>query len=1244
MTEQTQDDDFVAMQKEALAAGSGRADGAPASQIPHPDQPTPAAVPPSAAPHQPAGDSMAQDYQAHKGAIDDQAAFEQMQHEAGQGQQQGSATPQQTQPAKPQPKGSDPSGWQPGVPMVYDADKHQYVPDPNVQEDGIGIKDVAKDVGKGLLEAPVKGIIGGARDALEAMYDGADKLTNWAADKAGLDLSFLGKFTSGPVDKHGDPIDSEGNVKPLLPEVNEPTTKTAKAVRGIAQFTTSMVTMSKAFGLANAPSTVKGALALFAGFQGKGNDLSNAIQDTPLANPVSDFLAAKPDDNEAEGRLKKAVEGVVVGKLADGFIQGLRLLKNGSVAQNALDAAPEDAPLAEEPQAPTEAAAPKPSALDALGDATESPDQPLVGTAFEKRQAAQFETMGMTPQQVKAMQEPAGEGELAGPKVPGATEAQAKEPQVYVNFARINGPDDVKRAMSQMLDVQKDNVDAARRGIQTFEQTKLGAQFEDAWTTLMDRRVGQPLNAEQQLASRQLLAQSAMKTQEVMQSALDDPTPENLFAFRKMMTTHAMIQKEVIGSQTEIARALSAMRIPVDMAGTDRLSQISDNIEQLGGYKSNLDFMLKAKTLMDAGRLEDLGNVAEKGLYARTRDALLNAWTNGLISNPLTHIKVALSNVCTIALRLTETRIAESLDKLMGNDAGVAAGETAQTAAGLVQSIKDSFRYIAKSGGLSESEVDNNPVANAVTAFKTGNYTGNTVEGGGWGANVEEQLANESNQMSDSGWLGKGMDLLQQTIRTPGRALTAEHQFFKSVGMRMELNRFAIRQATEELNAGKLASEDFNGRIAELVENPPSAMMDKAVSGQTYQTFTDAPGKLAESIEKIRDDFPLTRAIIPFYKIPSRMMSFTFERSPLAPLMSTFRANVAAGGARQSMALAQMGLGSSVMLATADAVLNGQITGMGPRQKGQRLAMENEGWQPYSIKVGDRWIQYNRLETIGSSMAMAADATEAIRDYTNAVNTDDPDVTSLAAAVGLSIANDVTSKSYLEGVSRMFEAMANPKEGVKSALTGFAGSLVPGVVGAVARIDDPYQRAVNSMTDAIKARTPGVSKELPPMRNLWGEAVSHESGLGKAYDALVPFASRQAANEPIDAELMRLGMNVNLPSATTTINNAKVNLKEDPAIYSRYVQLAGNETKDPLTGMGTKDTLNALVSGSHPLSSVYNLYQDQGKETMIEGIIKAQRDRAKQELLQEYPQLRDKVDDTRAKQQAMKGMINVGGP
>lgn len=836
---------------------------------------------------------------------------------------------------------------------------------------------------------------------------------------------------------------------------------------------------------------------------------------------------------------------------------------------------------------------------------------------------------------------------LAGPASPGATEVQAKEPAVYVNFSRINGPDDVKRAMSQLADTFKDNIDDARRGVQTFEDTKLGADSVNAWDTLMSRRVGEPLNAEQSLAARQLWASSASKTMDLASIASETPTPDNLFAFRKMLATHAAIQEQVIAARTETARALSSWRIPAGDDAGARMAQVLQSLKQDSGPMSDglsvsLNMAQRVKALSEAMDVEGLNGFSEKSAYATTRDAVLETWTNMLLTSPLTHVKVTVSNAATAMLRIGERAAAAQYSNILGDSNGVALGEASAQYSGLVSGLKDAFRYAGRAANafLNEEPIPplgDDPLSNAIKAAKTGQYSaGEDAVDHNFSGAVSSQAFN----ITESGWLGKGVDLLGQVIRSPGRALTAEHDFFRSISYRMELNALATRQATQDVQAGRITEDGLGGRIQEILANPPPSVTMGAQDAMKYQTFTDAPGKLANLIEQARTDFPLVRVILPFYKIPSRILSFTFERSPLAPLMSSYRANIAAGGAREALARAQMGLGTAMMLATADAVLSGQVTGSGPPQKAQRGAMQNTGWLPYSMKVGDHWVQYNHLETVGSSMAMAADVVETMHSYGQAVNGDNPDMEKLAIATALSVAQDITSKTYLQGLSNFFQTLANPKTEGEHQAQSLSGSLVPAGVAAIDRVQDPYQRSVYSIMDAIKARTPGASQTLPPRRDVWGKPIEHASGMGTAYDMLSPFATRQPTDSPIDREITRLGANVNLPEGRTSFGQgAMVDLHKDPAMYSRYVELAGNGYKDPAWDSGAHDMLNSLVSGNHPLSAVYNMKSDGpdgGKAGMIHSILEQYRDGAKRQLLQEYPKLQEEVTQKTQDRQALK--------
>ena len=75
-------------------------------------------------------------------------------------------------------------------------------------------------------------------------------------------------------------------------------------------------------------ATVAGALADFTVFDAQEARLSNLLNQFPaLKNPVTEFLAADPNDTEVEGRLKNLLEGGILGAAMEPFVMGLRALR-----------------------------------------------------------------------------------------------------------------------------------------------------------------------------------------------------------------------------------------------------------------------------------------------------------------------------------------------------------------------------------------------------------------------------------------------------------------------------------------------------------------------------------------------------------------------------------------------------------------------------------------------------------------------------------------------------------------------------------------------------------------------------------------------------------------------------------------------------------------------------------------------------------------------------------------------------
>ena len=140
---------------------------------------------------------------------------------------------------------------------------------------------------------------------------------------------------------------------------------------------------------------------------------------------------------------------------------------------------------------------------------------------------------------------------------------------------------------------------------------------EDAFKILQERRAGEPLNAEQSFAARQLWAASAQKVKELSQRVLESPTDANLFMFRKMLATHAAIQKEIIAARTETARALAQWKMPAG-APEEMASQLRAMLDYGGGDELTRKMAKDVMDLTNAGMVKEVENVINKGWGAKT--------------------------------------------------------------------------------------------------------------------------------------------------------------------------------------------------------------------------------------------------------------------------------------------------------------------------------------------------------------------------------------------------------------------------------------------------------------------------------------------------------------------------------------------------------------------------------------------------------------------------------------------------
>lgn len=765
-----------------------------------------------------------------------------------------------------------------------------------------------------------------------------------------------------------------------------------------------------------------------------------------------------------------------------------------------------------------------------------------------------------------------------------------------VGWEQLGDQAQLSEVIDRTTKVFRDRVEVARRGKISDENLRLLARELDMPVeSFLGRRVGAALNAEQSLAMVSLLGGSAKR----LRGLAEQVAGGNLEARQAMLdqlSLHAALQEQAFGARAEAGRALRVWGMNADgtIAHSAKLAQVAEGLTGQAG--SGLDAERLAQMVIQLDSPAKLAKMTREATQPGWIDMAQEYWINALLSNPTTHVANFLSNALTAMWAIPERGLAAQLST---KGQGVVSGEATQMIFGLVGGTWDALKLAGKA--MKEGA----PVREG---SKVEGYTRKAISGTNLGV---------------SGPMGTAIDLLGTTVRSPGRFLMASDEFFKEINFRMELNAQALRQASSE---GLTTRKAISTRTAELLQDPDFLKRVKPLADEfaDYQTFTKPLGEAGQAIQNWRDAHPAFKLVVPFLRTPVNIFKYVGERTPFLNRLSTeVRADLAAGGARAQMAQAKVQLGGMVMASTAVLASSGYITGKGPTDSNLRREWL-ESHQPYSVKIGGQWYAYNRLDPIGATMGMAADFADIVGHL------DEIDAAQLAAAAGLSVSNNMLSKTYLTGLSDVLEAIQNPAEDAAKTVKKMLGTVVPAGVAQVARMTDPTMREVNGLFDGVIARVPGWSSTLPPRLNLWGEPVLYRGSLGP--DLASPIYTKSADIQPVSNELEQQGVSISMPGKYVFGKTpAQVDPLAQPSAkdgvpltdkeYEQYVKLAAGQ------GLGNlpllKDKLAAVIQS--PAYQNLSDGPDGSKALRLRTEIYAYRAAAQQKLIATHPDLQQAI-------------------
>jgi hypothetical protein len=762
----------------------------------------------------------------------------------------------------------------------------------------------------------------------------------------------------------------------------------------------------------------------------------------------------------------------------------------------------------------------------------------------------------------------------------------------------------------------------------TFDEIKAKAAESGINEAFLSRLIGSDgkmmANAVETYKALEVLESSANELDRLFKLVNSgQATDVDKLVLRQQIAFHGLIQRGVKGIQTETARSLAVFRIPRD----GNAAIVRQVIDEYGGDDALSDLAKSYLTLESRAAQNAL---VEKSMMSGIKDVWFTTYINGLLSSPVSHAKNIVSNSMFGLYQIPERLVAAFYGNVLptgvrswralvpGSEAEKAGYDEALT---MIQSLRN---------GLVEG------LDLATTAFKK-NQPNDLM------SKVEAQRGSTLPSISSAAfgieqdkWLAKAIDYYGTAVTLPGRMLMAEDEFFKGVLYRMELNSQITRRGKtvyrEALDSGMPEADALAKAQAEVVslfQNPPRDLDEAAVLFSQKGTFT---ADLPPALKKLQQTFnhPALKIVVPFFKTPANIGLQVIERTPFAPLSSQWREEIAKGGVYRDMALAKVTLGSAVLATFGALAAEGNITGRGPARKADRDALLRDGWQPYSLKIGDKYYSYSGMEPISALLAVAADYAEYAKHETDASKIEE---VFLGGTYGLY--EYLKEQPYLQGVAEVAkligtnqQGQVDGKKGVDGLVKQFGGFVIGGspagaygsLLAGIERLSDPANRdtranpelpmGVRGFVEAFnkyKSRLPYFSADLPEALNLWGEPT--KSGTGAAYELVLPTRVTPQQFSEVDDALVRLGSPIGMPERKID------GVEMDAFQYNRLLTIYGKELP------AKQEILNIMQTPGFDLLSL----DDQQKT--VQRVHSKFMDVAKQQLKSEEPSLQARIDE-----------------
>jgi hypothetical protein len=538
-----------------------------------------------------------------------------------------------------------------------------------------------------------------------------------------------------------------------------------------------------------------------------------------------------------------------------------------------------------------------------------------------------------------------------------------------------------------------------------------------------------------------------------------------------------------------------------------------------------------------------------------------------------------------------------------------------------------------------------------------------------------------------SGPMGPALDFLGKFINVPTRLIKSADEFTKQLAARSVIRADALVEATMKglPDPGKFADQRLRKIVVEGQLSQEALARQKAIvagrklgfHGAELRTFTDEnyldhfddgltksmeraldvarevtlqtpleAGSVAAKGQEFLNSHPLLRFVVPFYRTPVNIAKFAGQRLGFASAIqgklssdilgagpalkatqSRYLQDIMSGDPnRKAEAVGRFATGVGLLSGASMLAFSGQITGRGPSDPARRKAMIDAGWQPYSFKTANGYVQFLRMDPLATFFGLAADYADTIRMQGE---DDDEDGHSHTMALMTAFATNFTQKSFLQGIGQVIDAFSDPEKNMSALVEQYAGAIVPNTLAqAVGLFGDDNMKEAHSIGEKLRGRVPGLSDTATPRRNLLGETIEvvpGEDPVATWISTFVPIAYREVSSDTIRIELFNLKHGFNPPKARILgLDLRQVREAGQQSAHDRWSQLHG-EVK--VNGKTLRQELSTLIRSTNyrKLDPEPSIEGPSPRVNLINAVVGRYRSKAFDAMLKEYPALRAEI-------------------